>query len=85
MGNPLAVKGIRSIHICFLSCDQFVVIVHPLRYEEVVTKVTVRRALVFAWSVPLVATVTVLWIYYGVRVPYNEVLVGCEKLRIEPS
>ena len=60
-------------------------IVHPLRYEELVTKVKVRRALVFAWSVPLAATVTVPWIYHKERVPYSASLAGCMKLSSEPS
>ena len=76
---------ISSIHICLLSCDRFVAIVHPLRYEELVTKVKVRRALVFAWSVPLAATVTVPWIYRKERVPYSAALAGCMKLSSEPS
>ena len=76
---------VSSIHICLLSCDRFVAIVHPLRYREVVTKEKVRRALVCAWSVPLVATITVPWIYYDGRVPYSAALVGCEKLHSEPS
>ena len=76
---------VSSIHICLLSCDRFVAIVHSLRYPHVVTKERVRRALVFAWSVPLVATLTVPWIYYKGRVPYSAALVGCEKLSSEPS
>ncbi|XP_067057564.1 histamine H2 receptor-like isoform X1 [Acropora muricata] len=76
---------ISSIHICLLSCDRFVAIVHSLRYEELVTKERVRRALAFAWSVPLVATIAVPWIYYEGRVPFTAALVGCVKLEIEPS
>ena len=76
---------ISSIHICLLSCDRFVAIVHALRYKEIVTKERVRRALVFAWSVPLVATITVPWIYYEGRVPFTAALVGCVELEIEPS
>ena len=76
---------VSSIHICLISCDRFVAIVHSLRYPYVVTKERVRRALVFAWIVPLVATVPVPWIYYDGRVPYSAALVGCEKLSIEPS
>ena len=76
---------VSSIHICLLSCDRFVAIVHPLRFEELVTKVKVRRALVFAWSVPLAATVTVPWIYHKERVPYTAALAGCMKLSSEPS
>ena len=75
---------VSSVHIC-LSCDRFVAIVHPLRYEELVTKVKVRRALVFAWSVPLVATITVPWIYHEGRIPFTAALVGCIKLSSEPS
>ena len=76
---------VSSVHICLLSCDRFVAIVHPLRYKEVVTKERVRRALVFAWSVPLVATITVPWIYHEGRVPFTAALVGCVELEIEPS
>ena len=76
---------VSSIHICLLSCDRFVAIVHSLNYKEFVTKERVRRFLVFAWSVALVATVTVPWIYYEGRVPYGAALVGCEKLSSEPS
>ena len=43
-----ALLYISSIHICLLSCDRFVAVVHPLRYKEIVTKVKVGRALVFA-------------------------------------
>ena len=76
---------VSSVHICLLSCDRFVAIVHPLRYEELVTKVKVRRALVFAWSVPLVATITVPWIYHEGRIPFTAALVGYIKLSSEPS
>ena len=76
---------VSGIQICLLSCDQFVAIVHPLRYEELVTKVKVGRALVFVWSVPLVATITVPWIYYEGRVPFTAALVGCVEIEIEPS
>ena len=40
------------VHICFLSVDRYIAILHPLRYNEIVTTKRVKRALVIAWFSP---------------------------------
>jgi len=42
-------------HICVLSCDRYIAIIHPLRYTEIVTRTRVTLALLVAWVVPVVS------------------------------
>ena len=75
-----------SIHLFLLSCDQYVAIVHCLKYGGAVTKVKVRRALLNAWGLSLVSSIIVPSIYpIKGRSAYTAALVGCAKFRGEPS
>ena len=40
------------VHICLLSVDRYIAILHPLRYNVIVTTRRVKRALVIAWFSP---------------------------------
>ena len=54
-----ALLFINIVHICFLSVDRYIAIVRPLRYNEIVTKKQVKRALVIAWFFPFASA----WIF----------------------
>ena len=43
---------INIVHICLLSVDRYIAILHPLRYNVIVTTRRVKRALVIAWFSP---------------------------------
>ena len=43
---------INIVHICLLSVDRYIAILHPLRYNVIVTTKRVKRALVIAWFSP---------------------------------
>ena len=43
---------INIVHNCLLSVDRYIAILHPLRYNVIVTTRRVKRALVIAWFSP---------------------------------
>ncbi|XP_068672963.1 D(1)-like dopamine receptor [Montipora foliosa] len=77
---------VSSIHICLLSCDRYVAIVHCLRYRQVVTNTKVGRALLVAWGLPLASTIIVPCFYQSRgRTHYTAALIGCAEQHNEPN
>ncbi|XP_068761292.1 D(1)-like dopamine receptor [Montipora capricornis] len=77
---------VSSIHICLLSCDRYVAIVHCLRYKQLVTETKVGRALLVAWGLPLASTIIVPCFYESrERAHYTAALIGCAEQHNEPN
>ena len=52
------------VHICLLSVDRYIAILHPLRYNVIVTTKRVKRALVIAWFSPFASACIFPLAYY---------------------
>ena len=72
-------------HICLLSVDRYIAILHPLRYNEIVTTKRVKRALVIAWFSPFASA----WIFplaYSDEqaISFSAGVIGCLNSSSEP-
>ena len=72
-------------HICLLSCDRYIAIIYPLRYNEIVTRTHVTIALLVAWGAPVVSMV-VLPLFYGDSdsAQFTTSLIGCSESTSQP-
>lgn len=73
------------VHICLLSVDRYIAILHPLRYNVIVTKRRVKRALVIAWFSPF-ASVCIFPLAYSREEAISFILslLGCWGSSSEP-
>lgn len=81
-----ALSYVSIVHICLLSCDRYIAIVHPLRYMAIVTTTRVRLAMLVAWGAPVIS-LTVLPLFYGDgdSALYRTSIIGCTESSREAS
>lgn len=66
------------VHICLLSVDRYIAILHPLRYNEIVTTKRIKRALVIAWFSPLASVCTFPLAYSREQaLSFSASVIGC--------
>jgi hypothetical protein len=46
--------AITMMHVCLVSVERYIAIVHPLRYEVWVTDSTIKAMIAFGWIAPIV-------------------------------
>ncbi|XP_029195948.2 histamine H2 receptor-like [Acropora millepora] len=68
------------VHICLLSVDRYSAIVHPLRYNVIVTTKRVKQALVIAWFSPFASACIFPLAYSDEQaISFSAGLIGCSK------
>lgn len=66
------------VHICLLSVDRYIAILHPLRYNVIVTTKRVKRALVIAWFSPFASACIFPLVYSDEQdISFSAGLIGC--------
>ena len=73
-------------HICLLSCDRYIAIIHPLRYTDIVTGIRIKLALLVAWGAPVVSMV-VLPLFYvdNDSTQFRTGFLGCSESTRKPT
>ena len=73
-------------HICLLSCDRYIAILYPLRYNAIVTRTRVKLALLIAWCAPVVSMVILPLLYVDSACSqFRTSILGCSESTSEPD
>ncbi|XP_067053294.1 adenosine receptor A2a-like [Acropora muricata] len=76
---------INIVHNCLLSVDRYIAILHPLRYNVIVTTKRVKRALVIAWFSPFASACIGSLAYSDEQATsFRLGVIGCFSYSIEP-